>query len=72
MTRLNELENLLTNECPKYENDCSSCPYSNECKEFSHLEMGYNAMCWRCQKFQRGCAGETSEVFTGCALRVPV
>ena len=47
MTRLNELENLLENECHKYDSNCSACPYFKECKEFSHLEMGYNAMCLR-------------------------
>lgn len=32
-----ELEKLLTRECPKYENDCTTCPYSKECDEYARL-----------------------------------
>lgn len=35
MTRLEELEELLNVECPKYESDCTTCPYAKECKEYS-------------------------------------
>lgn len=69
MTRLEELENMLERECPKYDEDCTTCPHSKECNEYSHLAMGYNSMCYKCQRFQNGCAGEKNNIFTGCTFR---
>lgn len=69
MTRLEELENMLESECPKYNEDCTTCPHSEECNEYSHLAMGYNSMCYKCQQFQNGCAGEKNNIFTGCTFR---
>nr|DAG27136.1 MAG TPA: hypothetical protein [Caudoviricetes sp.] len=37
MTRKEELEKLLDKECPKYEDNCGSCPYSKECEEYHRL-----------------------------------
>ena len=37
MTRKEELEKILVKECPKYEDNCGSCPYSKECEEYSRL-----------------------------------
>ena len=30
-----ELEKLLTRECPKYENDCTTCPYTKDCDRYA-------------------------------------
>ena len=35
--RIQELENILTEECKKYENDCTTCPYAKECDEYERL-----------------------------------
>lgn len=35
--RLQELENILTEECEKYEKDCTTCPYAKECDEYARL-----------------------------------
>ena len=35
--RLQELENILTEECKKYEKDCNTCPYTKECDEYARL-----------------------------------
>lgn len=35
--RFIELEDLLTRECGKYENDCTTCPYRKECEEYEKL-----------------------------------
>ena len=35
--RIKELENILMQECEKYENDCTTCPYSKECEEYARL-----------------------------------
>ena len=33
--RLQELENILLEECPKHETDCNGCPFSKECNEYA-------------------------------------
>ena len=38
---LNRLERVLEKECPKYEDDCKKCPYSQECDKYAHLEEMY-------------------------------
>lgn len=35
--RIAELENILENECPKHETDCTTCPYANQCDEYARL-----------------------------------
>lgn len=40
--RLEELINLLTAECGKYENDCHKCPYQSECDEYCKLSGIYH------------------------------
>ena len=35
--RIKELEALLERECPKYENNCTTCPYSKEYDEYARL-----------------------------------
>ena len=35
--RLQELENILTKEGEKYEKDCTTCPYTKECDEYTRL-----------------------------------
>lgn len=35
--RIKELEALLGRECPKYEDNCTTCPYSKECDEYARL-----------------------------------
>lgn len=35
--KLSQLETLLNKECPKYETNCNTCPYSNECDEYEKL-----------------------------------
>lgn len=35
--RIQELEKILNVECPKYENDCNSCPYNEQCNEYARL-----------------------------------
>ena len=35
--RFEELENLLTRECGKYDTDCTKCPHQKECEEYSRL-----------------------------------
>lgn len=37
MRRIEELEKLLDIECPKYDEDCSKCPYQKECDEYDKL-----------------------------------
>ena len=37
LERFKELEELLTRECKKYENDCTTCPYRKECEEYEKL-----------------------------------
>ena len=37
--RLKELENILDQNCETYENDCATCPYNEECKEYFELSM---------------------------------
>lgn len=44
MKRLEELEILLTNECSKYENDCTICPYTKECNEYAKLMSKENVV----------------------------
>lgn len=34
MSRLEELERLLSAECGKYDKDCTTCLYQNECNEY--------------------------------------
>ena len=41
LERFIELENLLTRECGKYENDCTTCPYKKECEEYEKLYQVY-------------------------------
>ena len=35
--RIQELENILTEECEKYKKDCTTCPYTKECDEYARL-----------------------------------
>lgn len=35
--KIKELEEILEKECWKYENDCTTCPYSKECDEYAKL-----------------------------------
>jgi hypothetical protein len=42
LERFKELEALLTRECEKYENDCTTCPYRKECKEYEKLFQEYS------------------------------
>ena len=37
LERFIELEKLLERECGKYEENCSTCPYQKECKEYEKL-----------------------------------
>lgn len=30
-----ELEEILIKECPKYENNCTTCPYSTDCDRYA-------------------------------------
>ena len=36
--RIEELENILEAECPRYENDCTTCPYAKQCAEYARLK----------------------------------
>ena len=38
--KIKELETLLEKECPKYENDCTKCPYNEECNEYARIVQG--------------------------------
>lgn len=40
--RFIELEDLLTRECGKYEDDCTTCPYRKECEEYEKLFPAYS------------------------------
>lgn len=42
LERFKELEELLTRECEKYENDCTTCPYRKECEEYEKLFPAYS------------------------------
>lgn len=35
--KIQELENILMQECEKYEKDCAACPYTKECDEYARL-----------------------------------
>ena len=35
--RIQELEQILENECPKNESDCLSCPFREQCNEYADL-----------------------------------
>ena len=37
-----ELEKILGEVCGQYEDDCTKCPYSKECDEYSHLNISHN------------------------------
>lgn len=37
-----ELEKILGEVCGQYEDDCTKCPYSKECEEYSHLNISHN------------------------------
>lgn len=39
-----ELEELLTRECPKYESDCTTCPYSNDCDRYAKVAETENSV----------------------------
>lgn len=69
--RFVELFKLLNRECRKYEDDCSTCPYSAECDEYSHCGDldEYNDMCHDCKKWLNGCEGTTNRTYTGCIYR---
>lgn len=43
--RIKELEDKLNEVCGTYENDCSKCPYQEECNEYIKLEGIYNIIC---------------------------
>lgn len=34
-----ELEKLLMENCPKYEEKCSCCPYTEYCEEYAHRKL---------------------------------
>lgn len=36
MTRLEELEKILSEVCEEHEKDCSKCPRQVECEEYAH------------------------------------
>lgn len=40
--RFEELENLLIEQCKKYESDCTACPYRKECDEYEKLYKEIN------------------------------
>lgn len=40
--RFEELENLLIDQCKKYESDCTTCPYRKECEEYEKLYREIN------------------------------
>jgi len=40
-----ELEKILESVCGTYENDCSKCPYQEECDEYINLEGIYKIIC---------------------------
>lgn len=42
LERFKELEALLTRECGKYEDDCTTCPYRKECEEYEKLFPAYS------------------------------
>lgn len=69
--RFVELFKLLNRECRKYDDDCSTCPYSAECDEYSHCGDldEYNDMCHDCKKWMNGCEGTTNRIYTGCIYR---
>lgn len=66
--RRKELETLLTEQCGKYDSDCTSCPYSKECEEYARLEQ-LNPMCLTCKKLSTDCKGTTCQTWTGCAMK---
>ena len=41
-TRLQELEQILTENCNKYEDNCNTCPYHSECDEYCKLSNIYH------------------------------
>lgn len=41
LERFIELENLLTRECGKYEDNCTTCPYRKDCEEYEKLYQVY-------------------------------
>ena len=67
-TRKQELETLLEKECPKYEKDCTSCPYDKECNELERL-INLNSICRTCKKLGGECTGTANKVYTGCVYR---
>lgn len=69
--RRKELETLLTEQCGKYDSDCTSCPYSKECEEYAKLEQ-LNTMCLTCKKLGTDCKGTTCQTWTGCAMKIQV
>jgi hypothetical protein len=66
--RIQELETLLTEQCGKYDSDCTNCPYSKECEEYARLEQ-LNTMCLTCKKLGTDCKGTTCQTWTGCAMK---
>ena len=69
--RFVELFKLLNRECRKYDDDCSTCPYSAECDEYSHCGDldEYNDMCHECKKWIDECPGTKCQTWTGCIYR---
>lgn len=69
--RFIELYDLLVKNCHKYEKDCTTCPYSKECNEYSKLGAydEYNSICYHCKKWLNGCDGTTNKTYTGCVYR---
>lgn len=41
-TKLQELEQILTENCGTYENNCNTCPYRAECEEYERLYKTLN------------------------------
>ena len=37
LTEEQALEKILTSECGKYENDCTTCPYNSACNRYANL-----------------------------------
>lgn len=40
--RFLEIEDLLTRNCHKYDEDCNTCPYEKECEEYSRAALASN------------------------------
>lgn len=41
-TRLQELEQILTDNCKNYEDNCNTCPFKAQCEEYDRLKRTNN------------------------------